>query len=173
VIFTSGFVTKILYAFLFKRKEDKENNIGFNEVRIKHRAYRVVFHVLHASHHWAGIFKLPCPRHNSATFFGNCWFSGGRETSTVFGCYAFLIMHLWILLINFFILIFLFANYTNASTFSKWCDGRRGRERGAHQHSSVMNAKSVGLPVLMFRGLLRNLAFNCRANFILSLIGPT
>jgi hypothetical protein len=40
--------------------------------------------------------------------------------------------------VHIFFIPILFANCTNASTFSKWCDGRRGRERGAHQHPSVI-----------------------------------
>jgi hypothetical protein len=46
----------------------------------------------------------------------------------------------------FFNPIFLFSNYTKASTFSKWCDGRRGRERGA-QHPSVIRGAMPGVEV--------------------------
>jgi hypothetical protein len=42
---------------------------------------------------------------------------------------------------------FLFANCTNASTFSKWCDGRRDKERGAHQHPSVIKSAKPGVEV--------------------------
>jgi hypothetical protein len=45
----------------------------------------------------------------------------------------------------FFISSFLFANCTNASTSSKWCDGWRGRERGAHQHPSVIRGAILRL----------------------------
>jgi hypothetical protein len=42
---------------------------------------------------------------------------------------------------------FLFASCANANTFSKWCDGRRGRERGAYQHSSVIKGAKPGVEV--------------------------
>jgi hypothetical protein len=57
---------------------------------------------------------------------------------------------MWLLLRgskNFFISPVLFASCTNASTFSKWCDGRRGRERGAHQHPSVIKGAKPGVEV--------------------------
>jgi hypothetical protein len=40
-----------------------------------------------------------------------------------------------------FISPFLFASCTNASTFSNWCDGRRGRERGPSAPSVIGGAK--------------------------------
>jgi hypothetical protein len=46
-----------------------------------------------------------------------------------------------------FISPFLFANCTNASTFSKWCDGRRGWERGSHQLPSVIRGEKPGVEV--------------------------
>jgi hypothetical protein len=49
--------------------------------------------------------------------------------------------------IIFFISPFLFASCTNASTFSKWCDGRRGWERGTHQHPSVIRGAKPGAEV--------------------------
>jgi hypothetical protein len=42
---------------------------------------------------------------------------------------------------------FLFVNCTNESTVSKWCDGRRGRKRGAHQHASVNKGEKFGVEV--------------------------
>jgi hypothetical protein len=42
---------------------------------------------------------------------------------------------------------FLFANCTNVSTFSKWCDRWRGRERGAHQHPFVIRGAKLGVEV--------------------------
>jgi hypothetical protein len=52
-----------------------------------------------------------------------------------------------ILRCHFFVTPFLFANCTNASTFSKWCDGGRGRERGTHQHPSVIKGAKPGVEV--------------------------
>jgi hypothetical protein len=48
---------------------------------------------------------------------------------------------------NFFISPFIFASCTNASTFSQWCDGWRGRERGAHQYPSVIRGAKPGVEV--------------------------
>jgi hypothetical protein len=53
----------------------------------------------------------------------------------------------WLSVVIFFLSPFLFASCTNASTFSKWCDGRRGRERGAHQHPSVIKGAKQGVEV--------------------------
>jgi hypothetical protein len=68
--------------------------------------------------------------------------------------YVMLLYHrleLWILssvwAIVDFLSPFLFANCTNASTFSKWCDGRRSRERGIHQHPSAINGAKPGVEV--------------------------
>jgi hypothetical protein len=47
----------------------------------------------------------------------------------------------------FYISPFLFASCTNASTFSKWCDGRRRRERGAHLHPSVIRGAKPGVEI--------------------------
>jgi hypothetical protein len=48
----------------------------------------------------------------------------------------------------FFILSpFLLASCTNAGTFSKLCDGKRGRERGVHQHPSVIKGVKPGVEV--------------------------
>jgi hypothetical protein len=47
----------------------------------------------------------------------------------------------------YFLSPFLFENSTNTSTFSKWCDGRRGRERGDHQHPSVIEGAKPGVEV--------------------------
>jgi hypothetical protein len=52
-----------------------------------------------------------------------------------------------ILSIDYFLSPFLFASCTNASTFSKWCDRRRGRERSAHQHPSVTRGAKPGVEV--------------------------
>jgi hypothetical protein len=49
--------------------------------------------------------------------------------------------------VTYFISPFLFAICTNASTFSKWCDGRRGREKGAHQHPTVIRGAKPSVEV--------------------------
>jgi hypothetical protein len=49
--------------------------------------------------------------------------------------------------ILFYISPFIFASCTNASTFSKWWDERRDRERGAHQHPFLIRGAKSGVEV--------------------------
>jgi hypothetical protein len=42
---------------------------------------------------------------------------------------------------------FVFASSTNASTFSKWCDERRVRKMGSHQHPSVIRSAKLGVEI--------------------------